>query len=449
MKNLESIFNAKTVALVGATGRPGSVGAGVLKNLIEGKSERKIFGVNPKEKEIMGVECFKSIKDIKEDIDLAIIAVPATAVKEVVKECSEKKVSGIIIISAGFAESGKEGRILQDEVAEIARSAGIPLVGPNCLGILRPEENLNASFAPLSPKSGSVAFLSQSGALIDSIVDQSLEENFGFSALVSYGNEADLKLNDFLEFFEKDENTKVIAVYLEGIKEGRKFMEVAKRITKKKPILVLKAGKTDAGRKAALSHSASLAGEARVFSSVFKQCGILEVESFEELFDNVKALAWQPKCENSFAIITNGGGAGVLSADYCQELGVNLTELKSKTIERIESSGKMNPSFSRANPLDIIGDATAERYEVALNCVLEQEDVAGVLIIQTLQIMTDPKENANIIIKARKKWEKKPIVCAFLGGKITKEGSKILEENKIPNYPDLKRAVRALKSLIY
>ncbi len=448
MRNLDRIFNPKTVALIGATSRAGSVGLGILKNLMEGKKKRRIYPINPYEKKVLGINCLASVESIKEEVDLAIIAVPAKIVPKVLGESIEKRVGGIIIISAGFAEDKEEGKALQKEITEMVIKSRIPMVGPNCLGILRPSLDFNASFAPTSPKKGSIAFLSQSGALIDSVIDRNSAVNYGFSTIVSYGNEADLDVSDFLDYLKNDEETKVIAVYLEGVEDGRKFMKVAREVSKVKPILVLKAGKTEPGQKAVLSHTASLAGSHLIYSAVFKQTGIIEVESLEELFDMAMALSCQPRCKNGIAVITNGGGAGVLMTDYLEELGINMPKLNAATIGKLEKSRIMNPAFSKNNPLDIVGDALSDRYELAISSLLAQKDIFGLVVVQTLQIMTDPEKNAKIIVRAKNKWKEKPIVTAFLGGALTASAVEFLEKNGIPNYSDLKRAANAIKSLV-
>ncbi len=445
---LKRIFNPENVAVIGASEEMNSLGRDLMKNLLKGKKKRKIFAVNPHHKKILGIKSFSSVKSIKESVDLVLIAVPAKIVPQTVKECCQKKVGGIIIISAGFAEKGKKGKFLQNKIKEMVQKAGIPLIGPNCLGIIRPSINLNASFAPATPKKGEIGFISQSGSLIDSVIDQSLLENYGFSSIISYGNQADLSLSDFLEWLGQDKETKVIALYIEGLKDGRKFIKTASKISKLKPIVVIKAGRTEIGEKAVSSHTASLAGNYQVYKAVFRQSGLIEVETLEELFDTVKALAWQPKIKNGIGIITNGGGCGVLISDYCQELGIKLPKLKKSTIEKIEKPGIISPSYSKENPLDIVGDALSGQYELAIESVLEQDDINGLIIIQTLQAMTDVKKNAKIIIRAKKRWPKKAIICSFLGGKFTQLGIKLLEENKIPNYQELKRTAKAFKSLI-
>jgi acetyl coenzyme A synthetase (ADP forming)-like protein len=448
MDKLNRIFNPKTLAIIGAKPEEKSVGWGLMKNALQGKSKRKIFAVNPHHKEVLGVKCVPSVKSIQEEVDLAVIAVPAKIVPKVVEECCQKKVGGIIVISSGFGESGKEGKLLEDKIKETARKAGIPLIGPNCLGVIRPGNLLNATFAPALPKSGEIAFISQSGALVDSVIDENLKKNYGFSALISYGNEADVTLADFLWWAAEDPETKVIALYLEGIKEGREIIDVFSKVSAKKPILAVKAGRSRAGKKAVSSHTGSLAGEYPVYQALFKQTGVAEADTVRELFSSAKALAWQPKCENGIAIVTNGGSCGVLLADYCQELGVKLAELSEETLRKLNKPGVMHPAYSKRNPLDVVGDALSDKYKSAVEALLEQPDIKGLIVVQTLQIMTETEKNAKIIVEAKKKWKDKPIIAAFLGGPITAPGVKILEDNHIPNYGDLKEAALAIKSLI-
>ncbi|MEA3292961.1 MAG: CoA-binding protein [Patescibacteria group bacterium] len=448
IKKLDRMFNPKNIAVIGASNQINSVGWGLMENILKSAKKRKIFAINPYKKEILGIKCISSIGSVLESIDLAIIAVPAKIVPNIVKECCEKKVGGIIIISAGFAEKDREGKELQDKVAKIVKKANVPLLGPNCLGIIRPSVDLNASFAPGLPKKGEIAFVSQSGALIDSVIDRNLLEYYGFSTIISYGNEADLDLNDFLKFLKNDKETKVIVLYLEGIKDGRKFINTAKEVSKVKPILVLKAGKTKAGQRAALTHTASLSGSAEIYSAAFKQAGIIELDSVEELFNVSKALAWQPKCKNGIGIITNGGGCGVLATDYCDKSKINLPRLSRDTIQKLDKPNLMHPAYSKRNPLDIVGDALSSRYKAGIEALLEQKNIYGLLVIQTLQIMTEVEENAKIIKELKRKYPKKPIICCFMGGKYTNQGIEILEKNHIPNYLEPQRAVLAIRSLI-
>ena len=446
--DLEKIFNPKAIAFIGATDRKGSVGYGVSKNLLAGRKRRKIFFVNPFKKKVFQKKTYGSILDISEKVDLAVIAVPAPAVLGIIKECAKKKVGGVIIISAGFAEIGEKGKQEQDEIVKILAAEKIPLVGPNCLGIIRPPVILNASFAPGMPKKGPVAFISQSGALIDSVIDQALAEDYGFSALVSYGNGAGLKIYDFLKYFQQDKETKAIAIYLEGIEDGKKFINIAKEVAKQKPIIVLKGGKTSLGKKAASLHTASLAGNAQIYSAAFRKAGLIEVETLKELFGVSLGLAWQKPCENNIGIITNGGAAGVLTTDWCERQGVKLAKLSKETIKTLNNSPLISKASNLNNPFDLIGDALSSRYEFAIETMLRQKDIYGIIVIQTMQIMTDSKENAKIIIKQAKKHPDKPIIACFMGGELTGPGAKLLQDNGIPNYTDPYYAVLAMKALI-
>jgi acyl-CoA synthetase (NDP forming) len=294
---------------------------------------------------------------------------------------------------------------------------------------------------------GEIAFLSQSGALIDSIIDKSLAQWYGFSAMVSYGNEADLDVSDLLDFFGQDQHTKAIALYLESIKDGQKFIEVASRVTKQKPIVILKGGKTILGQQAAASHTAALAGEAEVYSAAFEKAGIFEVENLDELLYVSLALGWSQPCNNDIAILTNGGAAGVLTADWCSRLEVYLSRIQTKTLNKLTKSAIINQSFSKSNPLDILGDALSDRYELAMEALLEQKDIAGLIVIQTIQVMTEIEKNAVAIIEASGKYQK-PILALTLGGLVAGLGFKILSQHKIPCFSDPKTAVLAMKALI-
>lgn len=443
---MKNIFNPKTIALIGASGELNTVGFGLAKNILEGKKSRKVFLINPFQKEILGEECFKKISEIKEKIDLAVIAVPQKIVKDVISECCLKKVGSIIIVSSGFKESGNGKE--EEKIVEMVKKCKIPLIGPNCLGIINPSLNLNASFAPLTPKKGNIAFLSQSGALLDSVLGMSENEDMGFSKIVSYGNEADLSLTDFISYLKDDIETKVIVIYFEGLKDGRKFMEVAKEVSKIKPIVAIKSGRSDLGRVAATTHTGTLAGDYEVYKVAMKQCGVILVDTLEELFDSAKALAFLPKMENGVGIVTNGGGLGVLTVDYCTETGINVSELSKTTVSLLEKSKEMGKVLIKRNPLDLIGDALSDRYEVGMEAMLKQKDINGLIVISTPQIMTEHEKNAKIMVAMKKKYPLKPIVCCFLGGPLVSSAVKILEENDIPNYPDVKRAVKSIKSLI-
>jgi acetyltransferase len=450
---IEKMLHPKSIALIGASRDVTSVGHGIAKSLLEGGVFRskycrpfpgKVFLINPNARSIMGKTCHGSILEVKESVDLAVIAVPAKIVPRVVAECARKKVPAAVVISAGFAEAGEEGRKLQEETVKAA--GGTRVLGPNCLGVLRPSAGLNASFAPSMPPTGGIAFVFQSGALADSVVDRAIKEEYGFSALVGLGNTADLDAADMVEFLSRDKETKAIAIYLEGLRDGRKFMSAARAC--RKPIVLLKGGKTEEGVRAVASHTGTMAGSFEVFKYAMRQCGVVLADSLEELFDLAKAFAQQPRGENAVAIVTNGGGAGVLCADYCREYGINLVKLRQETLKKLEASGKMHPAYSRANPLDLVGDASSERYKIAVETLLAEDYVKALIVIQTLQTMTTPVENARIVVNAHKKHAEKPVVCAFMGGKFSENGMLFLEKNGIPDFNDPKRAAKAMAALV-
>ncbi len=440
---MKRIFNPKSIVLIGASEDKGSVGRGLAENILIGKDSRKIYFINPKREEVLGLKCHKSILDVEEKIDLAVIAIPSKIVKSVVEQCCSKKVGGVIIISAGFKESGNEKE--ENEIRDLLRKNKIPLIGPNCLGIINPSADLNASFAPVTPKKGSIAFLSQSGALLDSVLDRN---NLGFSKVVSYGNEADLELADYIDYLKNDEETKVIAVYFEGLKDGRKFMRIASEVSKIKPIVAIKSGRSDKGRKAAGTHTGSLAGDYSVYQAAMKQSGVILVDTLDELFDAAKALSLLPRMDNGVGVVTNGGGLGVLTVDYCSELGVEVKELSKTTVSLLEKNKEMEKVVNKNDPLDLLGDALSERYRAGVEAMLKQKDINGLIVISTPQLMTEHEENAKIIVELRDKYPLKPIVCCFLGGQSVAGAVEYLESNGIPNYSDVKRAVKSIKSLI-
>lgn len=455
---LKAIFDPESIALIGASRKKGSVGYGILTNLLKGGTFKsayckgfsgKVYPVNPKAKSVLGKRCYKDLKSIKGKVDLAIIAVPAKFCPGVMKQCVDKGVKGAIVISAGFGEYGEKGKQLQREMVEIARKGGIRIVGPNCLGVLRMKNSMNASFAPTMPPKGSIAFASQSGALADSVIDWAVEERYGFSTIISYGNKADLDVYDFMQYLADDPETKVITCYIEGVKDGRRLIDIAKKVTKKKPVIALKAGRGTAGTKAISSHTGSLAGSYKIYEAAFRQSGIIIADTVEELFDMAKALAEQPKLKkNSIGIVTNGGGCGVLTADYCEEFGVGLAELKKSTLKKLERGGKMHPAYSARNPLDIVGDALPDRYKVAIDTLLSEDYIHGLIVIQTLQTMTDPIENAKIVIKAHKKYPDKPIICTYMGGRFSEKGINYLEDHNIPDFNDPRKAAKAMWALL-
>lgn len=456
--NLDYLFNAKSIAVIGASRKSGSVGQGVVESLLKGgvfkskynqKFTGKVYAINPKAKSILGLKCYKSVLDIKNSIDLAIICIPSRFIPATMEELVTKKVKTAIIISAGFSEFGKAGIELQNQVLEIAKKGKISIVGPNCLGVIRPPNKMNASFAPCMPPDGDVAFISQSGALADSIIDWAIEERYGMSGLVSYGNKADLDAHDYMNWFKDDKKTKSIALYIEGLKEGRQFLKIAKGVTRVKPVVAIKGGRTEEGQKAISSHTGSLAGSYDTYLTAFKQSGVIVADTVEELFDLAKVLAEQPAAKsNAIAIVTNGGGCGVLCADYLTEFGVNVVKLKELTLKKLDNTKLMHPAYSRRNPLDIVGDALPNRYEAAVNTLLKEDYISGLIVLQTLQTMTDPIADAKIVVAAKKKYPNKPIICGYMGGLYSKKGHEYLKEHNIPDYNDPRKAAKAMWALV-
>ncbi len=456
--DVAGFFNPQSVALLGASRSVESVGQSILRNLTIGCVHRceycrpflgKIFPVNPFASEILGFKSYPSVLKIPEPVDLAVIALPHDIVLKAVDECIRKKVKAVIIVSAGFGEFSEQGKNLQLKIVEKLKRAKIPMLGPNCLGIIRPAHNLNASFGPSMAPKGGVAFVSQSGALADSIIDWSIQARYGLSALVSYGNKAMLDCYDFFDFLAGDDETKSVALYIEGVNSGREFFEKLKMLVSSKPVVILKGGRTSAGVAAAATHTASLAGDARIFDAAVKQSGAVLAQTVEELFDLAKVLGEQPVCKgNGIAVVTNGGGCGVICSDYCEELGVNLPQLSKDALKTFEKSGIMHPAYSRRNPLDIVGDAMPDRYGLAINTLLNEPYIHGLIVIQTLQAMTNSVLDAKAIVEAHKQFPDKPIISCFMGGRFSRKGMHYLDNMHIPDFNDIRKAVVAMKALI-
>ncbi|MDR1959513.1 MAG: acetate--CoA ligase family protein [Planctomycetaceae bacterium] len=433
---LDGIFKPKSIAVVGASSRPGTVGNDLFRNLLFGGYQGCVYPINPKSEHILGVHCFQSLAEIPGDVDLAVLIVPAKAVLGVIEEAKAKKVKGLIIISAGFKETGKEGLELEKQVAAKVREAGIPLIGPNCLGVINasPEVRMNATFARKIPAYGKLAFLSQSGALCTSVLDYAEARQMGFSKFISFGNKADVKETDLLEYFADDPETSVIAMYLEDIGNGQKFIEVASKIfwEKKKPLLCLKSGRSAEGAKAVSSHTGSLAGSDQVYNAIFAQCGVQRVNTIAELFDYAALYTTQPLPKgNRLAIITNAGGPGIMATDAAVNAGLKLAELTKETEEALKPN--LPAVASLHNPVDVIGDARSDRYEAATRVVLEDPNVDMGIVILTPQSMTD-SDNIGAIIPKAVEGIGKPVVAAFMGVESVAVGVDTLVKNSVPNY---------------
>ena len=455
--SLDEFFAPRSVAVVGASSEPSSVGYALLRNLLFGSMHGEenrdagfpgpVHPVNPKGGEILGQTVQESLSAVGQSIDLIVIAIPPKYIPGVVEEAGGLGIGHAIVISAGFAEMGEEGRSLQREMAERARAAGVRLIGPNCLGVLRPSERLNASFAESQPPAGPIGLLSQSGALITGIISLARQERFGLSAAVSLGAKADVEDEDVLEWFADDDETRCVGLYVESFPEPRRFLDRARELSDRKPVVALKGGTTAAGAKAASSHTGSLAGSGAAYRAGFAQSGVQVAESIGDLMAWTRALAFQPPASGDrIAIVTNAGGPGVLSADAADRHGMRLAELSTDTFEKLD--GVLPAVWSRNNPVDVIGDATPERYRDAINAIGQADEVDGVVVILTVQAMTDPAATARAILEAHSdpSW-RKPIVCSFLGLMGTEAGA-MLDEAGVPDLNLPEQAVSAMGALV-
>jgi len=444
--SFQHLIAPQSVAVVGASANPTKVGYSVLSNLISGKYEGKIFAVNPGAKEILGISCSPSLSAISGPVDLAVVIIKREAVIPVLHECVDKKVGAVIVITAGFAESDEEGKKMQREISQIVRESGITLLGPNCLGLLNPWTRLNASFGQAIGEPGSIALVSQSGALITAIQDWAAHNKVGFSLVASIGNKASMDEIAFLQNLQDDPNTNVIAAYLEDISHGQEFMRVAEAVGKTKPIVVLKSGRTQAGAKAASSHTGSLAGADSAYNSAFERTGVIRADSVEHLVDIASAFAYQPLPKGDrIAVITNAGGPGIMMSDALEMAGLTVAKIQQGTKDAIT---KILPQAASVhNPIDVLGDAGGDRYSQTLDILLTDDTVDGVIVILTPQKMTDPVGTANAIVNASKRSDK-PIFACFMGADSVYPGVQILRASRIPQYSIPERAANAMKEMV-
>jgi acetate---CoA ligase (ADP-forming) len=443
---LDAVFHPQTIAVVGASTRPGTVGNDIFRNLLFAEFKGSVYPVNPKAKSIYGVHAYDNLTEIPSTIDLAVLIVPSAAVLSVIDEAIAKGVKGIVIISAGFKEVGHEGAVLEAAVAAKVRAAGIPLIGPNCLGIINTDPNvsMNAAFGRKMPEPGNLAFISQSGALCTSVLDYAEERQMGFSKFISFGNKADVNEIDLLDYLANDEKTKVIAMYLEDVTNGRRFIETVGDIfwETNKPMLCLKSGRSPEGAKAVSSHTGSLAGSDSVYNALLAQSGVQRVETIAELFDYAALYTTQPLPRgNRIAIVTNAGGPGIMATDAAVRYDLKLSDLSEATKAKLKPA--LPATASLRNPVDVIGDARADRYKAALRTVLEDDNVDMGLVILTPQSMTDIEETAAAVPEAIKGINK-PVVCSFMGAADVALGAKILRTAGIPNYPFPEDGVKSL-----
>ena len=452
MNSLDYIFNPKSIAVLGASRREEAVGHAVFKNILEGSYKGILYPVNPNASSIRGVRCYNSILDIPDSVDLAILVVPAIYSVAAFKECIKKKVKAAIVISAGFKEVGAEGLKLEKTITELAKKHKIPLIGPNCLGVINAshEVSLNATFGRSMPKSGKIGFVSQSGAMGTAVLDYAKGVNIGFSKFVSLGNKSCLSELEVLEYLSRDPETEVIIMYLEDLAHPREMINLCRKITGRekfsKPILAIKSGRTLQGAKAAASHTGSLAGSDDVYTAIFLQAGILRVDTVDELFDYAKAFsAGKMPNSNQVAIVTNAGGPGIMATDACVRYGLSMTQISEKTQKKLTSF--LPPASSVANPVDILGDAQNDRYARALKLVLQERHVNGVIVILTPQAMTDIENIANVIGKIASK-SKKPILACFMGIVDVSAGVAVLEKWHVPHYRFPESAAKAFGAMV-
>jgi acetyl coenzyme A synthetase (ADP forming)-like protein len=435
----ENLFRPRTIAIIGATLHPRKVGYALLRNLERFKGS--IFPVNPKHEKILGKKCYKSVVEIPEPIDCAIVAVPAKVVPDVVRECGKKGVKLVVIISAGFSETGEKGRKLQEEIVRIAAEYKMRVLGPNTLGFLVPSLKLNASFSSLIPPAGNISFLSQSGALITAVIDRAVEEGIGFSEIISFGNQSDIEITEAFELATRNNETKVILSYVEGLKLGDTLLE----FLKKKPSIFLKAGRGEEGKRAASSHTGSLAGNFKIFKDAVETKGGIVVDTIEEAFDCCQFLSVYGRVKgNRILIITNAGGPGALASDYVSTSGLKLADIESA---KEELSRFLPPNWSRINPVDLVGDATSDRYRKAFDVLSKCKNWDSAIIIVTPQSMTDIPEISHEIIRFREISDK-PVIGCFMGGHTVKVGVEILRREEIPVYSDPYRAVNVLRRIL-
>lgn len=434
--SLEKLFNPKSIAIVGASQEEGKVGNVIAKNILELGYAGEVFLVNPKYDEIFGNKCYKNLSEIKSEVDLAIMAIPAKFVNQEIKNNADR-VKNYVVISAGFSEIGEEGKKQEDELAKIVEENNLNILGPNCLGFIAPEIKLNASFAGGMPKSGNISFISQSGALAVALMDKAEKEGMKFSNIVSIGNKMQISESEMLEFLVQDENTKVIGMYLEGIKDGKKFIETAQKVSRIKPIVILKTGKNEKTQKAISSHTGALAGDDEIISAVFEKVGIIRADNLEEFFNLLNLISLSQNFQSGkIAVVTNAGGAGVLIADSFSGKNIELAnfneEIKKKLKEALPSESSVE------NPIDLLGDAKADRYKNVLEIISEIEDVGCIICLLTPQEQTPVSEIAEEIIEFKKK-AKKTVIAVFLGGKRVENSIEKLKQGGVCNFdfPDL------------
>ncbi|KLK88553.1 CoA-binding protein [Methanoculleus sediminis] len=439
------IFYPESIAVIGASASPNKVGYSVLRNLLSFPGN--LYPVNPSRSELFGRKTYPTVLDIPGPVDWAVVAVPARIVPEVMEECGKKGVRLAVIVTAGFREIGGEGAVLEEEVTAIAKRHSIRIIGPNCLGIMMPHMGINATFDPVSPRAGDVAFISQSGAIITTVVDWSLPEEFGFSTVISVGNQADLGFEHFLRFAERDEKTRSVTLYVEEIQDGRGFMQIVGEVAGRKPVVAVKSGSSRKGKAAASSHTGSLAGSYEVYVAAFRQAGVIPARSLRDAFNLAELLASEgyPKGRRAIAV-TSAGGFAVLASDYAEAYGVDMVDLPDDVLRELNAF--LPPFWNHSNPMDILGDADATRFAALFDVLIRHQDfwdIAFVIAVPTT--LVDPAHVANEIVRFSRNTEKMVVGC-MLGGDSIRSGLRILRGSRIPNFEELEDAFKAVGGIL-
>ncbi len=443
--NLEKIFRPKAIAVVGASERNGSVGAAIMRNLKACGFPGEIHPINPNHRKLWQLPACPTVKDLKTPVDLAVIATPITSVPQIIKECAAAGIGGAVIISSGGKETGERGQRLEASIKNEAQGSGLRIVGPNCLGVVSNRAQLNASFARQMPRPGKMAFLSQSGAICSAVLDLSIEENIGFSHFVSLGSMLDVDFGDMIDYLGGQPEVSSIVMYVESLSRFRNFMSAARAVSRIKPIIALKAGRSAAGALSAASHTGALAGEDAVYDAALQRAGILRVKTFEELFDCAELVAKQPKPQGpGLVVVTNAGGPGVMAADALAEYGYNPVSLSPETFHQLDEI--LPPCWSKRNPIDMLGEATPELYRQVTATCLRAIEANGILILSAPQALTDTTEAAAALVDLIQDAPI-PVITCWLGGSEMQKGRDIFNRAGIPTFDTPERAVRAFMDI--
>lgn len=442
----ENFFKPQSVAVVGASRNEEKLGYQVVNKLLEADFRGEIYPLNPKlaGKDLLGRRVYARLAEVPGKVDLVVVVIPRDFVLPIIEDCGSKGARSVVIISAGFKEVGEEGASLEDKILKMAKRWGIRIIGPNCLGIINAHWNLNASFAPSASSKGNIAFFSQSGALGTAILDRLRKEGVGISKFISLGNKMDIDEVDILEMLKDDDETRVILGYLESISKGRDFMRLAKATAQVKPLIIIKSGRGEKGKKAASSHTGSLAGQDEAYGVAFRQAGVLRADTFGQALGMVKAFSSQPLLEgNRVVVLTNAGGAGILATDACEKSSLEMASLGDETKKKLQD--RLPAHISLSNPVDILGDAKADRYQIATREILADQGVDGILLLLTPQAATDPGTVAEAVVEEA--GAAKPILACFMGHDKIKDAVDILQGSGIPNYEDPEHAVMAMEGM--